>query len=621
MPGSELRRGFRLGEHRVLPRQNRVEGPEGGARVEPRVMDVLVCLAGRAGRVVSRRTLNREVWQGDAVTDHALTNCVSELRRVLGDDAAEPRFIATVPKRGYRLVAPVRPLTDGGDQGAPAPPTRAGLRRRELALLAAVVVLAVLVGVMAWWSLRRGMESTAAEAQTAVAVLPFDNLQGDDDLAYLRLALPDEITTVLTRAPALAVRPFEPGPVGDGVAAGRELRADAVVRGHFYRERGGHLTVILEALDLGRDRLLWRSRLTVPADDVLSLREQISSRLGDGLLPALGVGAPRTPEAAPADAAAYRLYLRSLAVSRDPAPNLRGLELLRRAVDLDPGYAPVWAALSLRHHRDAAYGDGGDRARAAARRAAARALELDPRLTDAAQRLIVLQTEAGDLAEAYRRARELVDRRRDSAQAHFALSYVLRYGGMLDASQRHCETALALDPINYAWRSCAFSYVADGEIGRAERFIDLDEGSFWAHLVKVILRLRQGDGAGALHHAERLPAEAPDRAFLVACLEGRRGAELDGLAEPFAAAWSGKEDAEPNYWIATELLHCGRPRHALRLLRHAVDGGFCSYPAVDRDPVWDGLRGDAEFRRLRERAAACHQRFRAAAAEPAAGPS
>lgn len=609
---TDLRRGFRLGDRRILPLQNRIDGPGGEARVEPRVMDVLLCLAGHAGEVVSRETLNREVWEGDAVTDHALTHCVSELRRVLDDDASAPRFIATVPKRGYRLVAAVEPLHDNGEEDTAAGPrTTTGRRRHGRWLTAAIVVLALALGMSAWWSLRP--DTGAADAQTVVAVVPFDNVEGDADLAYLRLALPDEITTVLTRVPGLAVRPFEPELAGDALAAGEALSADAVVSGHFYRRRRQRLTVILEALDVARERLLWRERVTVPAEDVLTLREKISARVADGLLPALGTGAPQITGAPPADAGAYRLYLRSLAVSRDPGPNLRGIELLRRAVELDPGYAPAWSALAMRYHRDAAYGDGGEAARVRSRRAASEALELDPRLVNPAQRLVALRTEDGALDAAYRRARTLVEHRGDSAQAHFALSYVLRYGGLLDASQRHCETALALDPVYHGWRSCAFSYIAGGEIDRAQRFIDLDEGSFWAHLVTVLLRLRQGDEAAALLHAERLPESAPDRSFLVACLEGRRGAELDALAESFAESWTGKRDPEPLYWIATELLHCGRPRHALELLTDAVDGGFCSYPAVDRDPVWDGLRGDAEFRRIRRRAAACHRRFREAA--------
>src|SRR5215510_3469028 len=104
----ELQTGFLIGESLIEPRQNRIVRGETAAHVEPRVMDVLVCLAEHAGEVVSRETLNQRVWANLVVTDQAVTNCISELRQHLGDDRATNRVIETIPKRGYRLAAPVR---------------------------------------------------------------------------------------------------------------------------------------------------------------------------------------------------------------------------------------------------------------------------------------------------------------------------------------------------------------------------------------------------------------------------------------------------------------------------------------------------------------------------------
>ena len=112
----ELQAGFRIGECLIEPRQNRIVRGEIEVRLEPRVMDVLVCLAERAGEVVSRETLNEQVWGNVVVTDQAVTNCISELRHHLGDDRSAHRVIETIPKRGYRLAAPVqlrsRPAAD-----------------------------------------------------------------------------------------------------------------------------------------------------------------------------------------------------------------------------------------------------------------------------------------------------------------------------------------------------------------------------------------------------------------------------------------------------------------------------------------------------------------------------
>ncbi len=104
----ELQAGFRIGECLIEPRQNRIVRGEVEVRLEPRVMDVLVCLAERAGEVVSRETLNAQVWGNVIVTDQAVTNCISELRHHLGDDRSAHRVIETIPKRGYRLAAPVQ---------------------------------------------------------------------------------------------------------------------------------------------------------------------------------------------------------------------------------------------------------------------------------------------------------------------------------------------------------------------------------------------------------------------------------------------------------------------------------------------------------------------------------
>jgi DNA-binding winged helix-turn-helix (wHTH) protein len=100
-----LQNCFRIGEfHHVEPLLNTVAGPAGTTRLEPKVMQVLVCLAAQAGQVVPKERLMRTVWPDTAVGDDVLTRCISELRRLFGDDAREPRFIETIPKSGYRLI-------------------------------------------------------------------------------------------------------------------------------------------------------------------------------------------------------------------------------------------------------------------------------------------------------------------------------------------------------------------------------------------------------------------------------------------------------------------------------------------------------------------------------------
>jgi Tol biopolymer transport system component/DNA-binding winged helix-turn-helix (wHTH) protein len=116
-----LQNGFRIGEfHKVEPSLNSVIGPAGTSRLEPKVMQVLLCLADHGDQVVTKESLMRAVWPDTFVGDDVLTRAISELRRVFGDDVKDPRFIQTIPKSGYRLIAPVS--LNEGNQGFSAPP-------------------------------------------------------------------------------------------------------------------------------------------------------------------------------------------------------------------------------------------------------------------------------------------------------------------------------------------------------------------------------------------------------------------------------------------------------------------------------------------------------------------
>jgi len=134
--------GFRLGEWLVLPSLNVVEGPGESRRLEPKVMDVLCFLADEPGRVRSKEEILDAVWPGVHVTESVLTRAVAEIRKALGDDAAKPRYIDTVPRRGYRLVAPVEAESAG------RPPHSAGGRPARRWLLGVLVAALALVDVL-----------------------------------------------------------------------------------------------------------------------------------------------------------------------------------------------------------------------------------------------------------------------------------------------------------------------------------------------------------------------------------------------------------------------------------------------------------------------------------------
>lgn len=598
----ELQAGFRIGECLVQPRQNRIARGDAEAHVEPRVMDVLVCLAEHAGAVVSRETLNRQVWGNVVVTDQAVTNCISELRHHLGDDRSANRIIETVPKRGYRLVAPVlgAPLQTAQSVSPPA-----AVKRRSAAAGLLLIATALLAGGWWWW------RSASDPGLSSVAVIRFENAAGDESLDYLGLALPDEIATLLTKSRELAVRPFGYVDGEDPFAVARERKVDHVVSGRYYLEDNGQLSLAIEAQHVPQERVIWRSRITAPAGDLLAMRGRIADGVRQGLLPALGARAAPASGSTPSNAAAYQLYLRSLALPQQPDPTERAIEMLEEAVTLEPSFAPAWHALGLRYYDYGTYGTGAERARQQSLAAHRRALELDPDLIPAARNIVLHRAEAGDLEGAYHDARRLLEHFGPGADTHFTLSYVYRYGGLLEASQSECDLALGRDPQSPRLRSCAYAYLYAGELPRVIGFLRLDEGSYYVHWATVLYYLRLNDSEAALRVA-RQAADDATRRLMQPCLEGVRDAALDDSVAAFVQHWERSGDPEAPYAVAPMLAFCGRPQDAFRFVERAVDGGFCAYPALDLDPVWKGLRGDPEFQRIRTKAMACHDRFRRA---------
>lgn len=601
----ELNAGFSIGQCLIEPRQNRIVRPDGEVRVEPRVMDVLVCLAARAGDVVSREELNAQVWGNVAVTDQALTNCISELRHQLGDDRSAHRIIDTIPKRGYRLAAPVQiaHAEQLEDRSTSTPARSTSFRSIALSAAGLLLLGTLALGSMSWW------RTASTPALASVAVLRFENAARDEALEYLGLALPDEMATLLTKSRDLAVRPLDYLDDGEPVASARARHVDHIVTGRYYLEDDGRLSLVIETQHVPQERVIWRTRISAPADDLLALRARMADSVRNGLLPALGARALSPSAPTPSNDEAYQLYLRSLALPQQPAPTQRAIEMLERAVALEPTFAQAWHALGVRYYDYGTWWGGGAQARRESLSAHRKALQMDPELVAAARNIVTHRVESGDLEGAYHDARGLLERFGATAETHFTLSYVYRYGGLLDASQRHCESALGIDPDNPRLRSCAYAYLYAGKLARVMDFLRLDEGSFFVHWGTVLYHLRRNDRAAALEVA-RQAADEPTRRMMVPCLEGAQSSALDERVTEFVDHWERSGDPEATYALAPMLAFCGRPREALRFVEYAVDRGFCSYPALDQDPIWERLRDDPEFQRVRSAAMTCHERFR-----------
>ncbi len=477
------------------------------------------------------------------------------------------------------------------------------------------LLLAVLAAVGAWWYNHR--EVANAEQKNAIAVLPLQNNTGDFNVDYLRFALADELSNVLTYSRSLEVRPSSLtrkylSPDLDPKNVGKELRVGRLLQGHFMRQ-GDQLTVTLEAIDVPTDRLLWQGSATAKADDMIGLQEQLTNQVQHGLMPILGGVAGAGEEAAsrPKNQQAYDFYLRSVAVPHDPAPNKEAIKMLEWAVGIDPNYAPAWEALGQRYYYDSTYGGGGEAVFQRSNAAYERALSLDPNRMMAASNLITARVERGELGRAYDAATDLVKRRPQSADAHFALSYVLRYAGMLEESTQQCNTARQLDPGNFAFRSCAWSFLEMGKTDQATDFVHLDAGSEWAAWVTPYVYLAEGDVAearGAAHNMGKGPSY--HRELMEACTAAPKPPDLDKIVREQEASVMMEPDAEAWYHVGALMAYCGQKEPAMRLLKAAVQQNYCAYTALLDDPLLKDLRKETAFSEVLTASSNCQAVFK-----------
>ena len=505
-----------------------------------------------------------------------------------------------------------------GDKATTASMQSRTYRKIAGALAAAVIVLAALF----WVVKQRAAPVVVTASQRTVAVLPLQNLGSDKAVDFLRLALADEIATALSYVRSLSIRPFATtskydSPTLDLQEAGRAMHVTDVVTGHYMKE-GDQLQITLEAVDVADNRTVWRDTMTVAAPDMIAMRSQITAKVRQGLVPALGAGVDSGEAGThPKNEEAYDLYLRSIALPHDPLPNKDAIVMLERAVGLDPTYAPAWGYLGVRYYYDASYSNGGEAMFKRSNAALERAVSLDPNFSFAAAWLVTNRVEQGELVMAYQDAKALVARHPESALAHFALGYVLRYGGAMEESARECEVALSLDSGNFGLRSCAFTFDELGNYARAMDFLQLDAGSEWASDNITRHYMRDGKLAQAKEIAEKFKDSGRSFPMMRACLENPSSADATTLTRQKAATILAVPDPEPHYVVAADVLFCGQKDLALQLLKSSIAGHFCAYEGLQNDSAWAKLRGTPEFAELLSAAKQCRDNFLAERSQPA----
>ena len=616
----------RFGPYELDPSAGRLLKSGIPLKLQPQPFRVLLLLVNRVGQVVTRQEIQSHLWGDSTFVDfeRGINFSINQIRAVLCDDAEKPRYIETLPRVGYRFIFPVdaNAVTSNTQESDKielverrAPLNGPRERVLRLVRLGLITIAAGLLLAKLWIYTRRPPVITSASSAT-VAVLPFQNSSSDKDIEFLRLAIPDEIATALSDAPSVSIRPSAMtakyvGPDLDLQKAGRELHVGSLVTGHYLNE-GDRLHVVLEAVSVQDNRLIWRDSLTASSLDLMGMREEITRRVRLGLLPALGVSEISAPLTHPHSEQAYDAYLRSIPISRDPDANREAITLLESSVAADPNFAPAWEALGRRYNNAVEFANGGKQMMDSSDEALERALKLDPNRIVADGELIVHRAERRELGKAYKAARKLVTSHPDSAQAHYVFGYVYRYAGMLDLSASECDIALGMDPGNSDFRTCAWTFTELGRQERARDFFALDAGSDWAAYGQVTILMgehRLGEARQTLQTISRSSNPHHFRDLLEECLQADRTPDLDRFEAGTRALLRTPIDPEKLYYLGAILTFCGKQEQGVRLLAGAISGNYCAKTALQTDPLLVKLRGTASYDDLLTEAGHCEQRL------------
>ncbi|MGA7381743.1 MAG: winged helix-turn-helix domain-containing protein [Terriglobales bacterium] len=621
------RRVYRFGLFQVDPDSGKLLRQGVPVKLQEQPLRVLCLLLEHSGQVVTREELRQSLWPDGTYVefDGSLNAALKRLRFALGDDADNPIFIQTVPRHGYRFIAPVEceQSSDISTSVEPLPLESSGLQisgdrrspgsRLRLQPWWILAAMAVVLGFMlAGWRYFRRSQPTRQATRRVIAVLPFTNEGAGPDFDYLRYAIPNDLVTDLTYARSVTVRPFAStsryaSQPADPAAVGKELRVTHVVAGGFLLDNH-NLRVTLELVDVAQNRPVWREEVTVSPQDMVALHDKLAVRAAQGMLPAIDVANASTNETpTPKNEKALELFSHSLTIPRDPGPNQLAIKMLEESVSVDSGYAPAWGELGARYSNDYHYGNGGEAAVAKALQAFKRQSELDPNWPVVST---YIRVEQGDLDGAYDQAAGFLRRHPDVATGHHAMSYVLRYAGLLDESERQCGETIALDPGFNGFRSCATPFIFQGDYASAQTYIRLDEHSGFAAMLRILIALRTGNAADALAESDAASQGGFRFADLARMyLNHAPEAELRRAAKDLEVEPRSSRDPETLYVNAAVLSFCGQGDAALRQLRKAIKGKYCSYPAMEKDPLFDPIRQRAEFAELRQAAIQCQQDF------------
>lgn len=433
---------LRIADLRVDPTLDEICKEGRTIKLEPKSMLLLICLAERAGEVLSVDELLDLVWKNVVVSPDSVYAAVAALRRTLGDDPKSPRYIANVARRGYRLVAPVSPWVE-----SPAD------------------------------SSSNASAASAPDEKPSIAVIPFLNLSGDPGQEYFSDGVTEDIITELSRWRRISVRSRSAsfryrGAAVDMKQVARELNVRFVVEGSI-RRMGERIRISAQLIDAATGGHVWSEKFDRGLDEIFSVRDRVVQTIVSTLVGRVEASdTERARRKPPLSLAAYECVLRANSLSwDDPVGETEATRLVEKAIELDPGYALAYAVLAALSYSQ--WDDGPKSSAAALERGyalAMRGVELDAGESTCHAILghICVHRRSIELALQY--SRRAVDINPNSQWNAADLGSILVYAGEPEEALTWFARSREIDPYfdqAWCWRSAGLAYMSLGRYADA----------------------------------------------------------------------------------------------------------------------------------------------------------
>jgi len=432
----------------------RVEKDGANLSLTPRAFDVLSFLLDNAGRVVEKQEIFEAVWKDTFVGDNALTKIIKELRQTLGDSADKPRYIETVPKRGYRFIGEIEEdITETHE--AVIKPVAERPQSRFPRVVFAMLALGIVASISAWLLLRHAPAETRDTGVSTIAVLPFRPLNSESRDESLEMGMAETLITRLSNLKQIVVRPFSAvrrytDPTQDPLQAGRDARTEAVLEGSIQKAED-RVRVTVRLIKVSDGTTLWSEQFDERFTDIFKVQDSIAERITVALALELSRQEKEQIAKHSTDSAeAYAFYIQGQMIwhRRGPQWIRQSLGAFQQALAKDPNFALAHIAaadcyIMLSGHRQITMPE----AEASAKPHIMRALEIDPNLGQARSALAELKYQYEyDWTGAEEEFKKSIVLNPNVAWIHQAYGWFLMSQGRFAEAEVEMEKAREFDP-------------------------------------------------------------------------------------------------------------------------------------------------------------------------------